>query len=109
MFEFLNRLNPRRRHVMTVNGQRTGMPLWDTRFRRGMWVIVYSESEHPGILTAMNNEGIATVMLVDPELGTNLIEIHVHSTQLGIAHWKQIPIARRPSKHEAAAFGYSVI
>lgn len=70
---------------------------------RGMWV---TYKEKPGILTNLEAGDVATVMMVDPEEGTNVMEIHVHGSELRQCLYTEIPARRRPYLEDAEALGY---
>ena len=89
-------------HTVKPNGRRTGMPLWVKGFRRGMWVV---KDGATGILTEINPDGIAYVMLVD-EKGEHLREIHVNMMTIRQATRDEIPEPRRPDEETATALGY---
>lgn len=89
-------------HAVRPSGRRAGMPLWVTGFRRGMWVV---KDGATGILTEINSDGIAEVMLVD-EKGENLKQVHVHMSTLKQATRNDIPEPRRPDEETATALGY---
>lgn len=62
------------------------------RLRRGMWVMK-DGFPRAGILTALNGDGIATVMLTQAD-GTNLVETNTLASSLRQAHLEEIPAAR---------------
>lgn len=72
--------------------------------RIGMWVATV-DSSRPGILTSVNPEGIATVMLTQDD-GTNLAEIHTTVGNLRQAAHLEIPAGRRPHPDISSFFGY---
>lgn len=77
------------------------------RVNSGMWV-VYSDDMFPnkaGILTHINAEDVATVMLTTAE-GENLLEVRCHAGRLRQARFEEIPPKRRPDQDTARALGY---
>ncbi len=84
------------------SGRRAGMPLWVKGFRRGMWVV---KDGATGILTEINSDGVAEVMLVDDQ-GLNLRQVHVNMHNLRQATRDEIPEPRRPDEETATALGY---
>ena len=70
---------------------------------RGMWV---RYRDRTGILSNLSTEDIATVMLVDPERGENVLEINVPASDLRQAWFDEIPLDRRPNPAQAATMGY---
>jgi hypothetical protein len=72
-----------------------------------MWV-VYSDDMFPnkcGVLTNINAEDVATVMLCQDD-GTNLLEVRCYAARLRQARYEEIPPPRRPTKELANALGY---
>lgn len=78
------------------------------RIKAGMWV-VYSDAvftNHVGILTALDSQDNAEVMLVD-DSGFNLIAVRSPAAALRQATYAEIPLQRRPTTDVADALGYS--
>lgn len=81
--------------------------------RRGMWVT--DARGRTGILTGVDQRGVASIMLVRED-GTNLVEVQesgLADAQRGIrvsalrqATRNEIPKSRRPSAAVASEFGY---
>ena len=70
---------------------------------RGMWM---AHNGRPCILTNIEAGDVCTVMYVDPEMGTNVLEAHVPGSELRQADYTEIPIARRPAEDVCAVLGY---
>lgn len=70
--------------------------------RRGMWVM-YKDAI--GILTDLNSEGVAKVMLVDNK-GLNKLEVVCRAENLRQAYIQEIPQARVPNHRLLIALGY---
>lgn len=60
----------------------------------------------PGILKDLEFGDVATVMLVDPKTGQNVLEVHTMASDLRQAWYDEIPEDRRPDYERAASFGY---
>lgn len=73
--------------------------------QQGMWVIWKSENKI-GILVDMQKDDICTVMLVDPEEGTNVVHVNCLGADLRQAYYTEIPIKRRPAEDVCASLGY---
>jgi hypothetical protein len=71
--------------------------------KKGMWV---RTSNSTGVLKDIEPGDVATVMLVDEQLGENVLEVHVPASSLRQAYYEEIPEARRPSHEHAIKFGY---
>jgi hypothetical protein len=74
----------------------------DHGLRIGMWV---TGDKRTGILTDVNAEGIATVMLTQED-GTNLLQVNTLITGLRQATRAEIPAPRRPDIKPAKLIGY---
>lgn len=70
---------------------------------RGMWV---TYKEKPAILTNIEAGDVVTIMMVDPEEGTNIVELHVPGSMLRQCLYTEIPTKRRPPEDVAASLGY---
>jgi len=73
-------------------------------FRPGMWVTFEGEA---GILTGLESDGVARVMLVRSD-GTNLLPVRQKADRLRRAYYDEIPEARRPTPEIALERGYEV-
>ncbi len=75
------------------------------RLRRGMWVMK-DGFPRAGVLTALNGDGIATVMLTQED-GTNLLETNTLAGSLRQAYLEEIPAPRVTQSVAAmASMGY---
>lgn len=77
------------------------------RVKGGMWV-VYSDTvfkSRVGILTALSDQDVATVMLVHED-GTNFMEVRDMAANLKQAKYHDIPEARKPNLAAATHLGY---
>jgi hypothetical protein len=86
----------RRRPVPHFNGEQSP--------KRGMWVVYQGRT---GILTDLEAGDIATVMIVDSEEGTNVLEVHCPAAELRQAYHEEIPEKRRPHPDHSVKFGYT--
>lgn len=94
--------------VVTPRGVKAGydqMALDAYSLRRGMWVMK-AGFPRAGILTGVNAEGIARVMLTT-EIGTDLAETDVLASSLRQARQDEIPAKRRETDvAKLEAMGY---
>lgn len=89
--------------VVKPQGKQLGAVLWPPHLRRGMWVVY---GDYVGILTDVNRDGIASVMLVHDD-GTNLQAVTTLFTNLRQADLFEIPEPRRPALGVALRLGYA--
>lgn len=75
--------------------------------RRGMWVTLRNSVRQYGVLTGLDSDGIARIMLVKPD-GTNNVEVDVPAVSVRQSTWQEIPEKRRPTRTLAHASGYKV-
>jgi len=91
------------RRRMTVSAVGSVVTPQEQAPKRGMWVRWQSRT---GILTKLESGDIATVMLVDDQLGQNVLEVHKQASELRQAYYEEIPSARRPVYDVGSRMGY---